>query len=157
MTRFSATTESTAVVPADRQRIWEALTDPDVLPTLTPNLNSIDADGTTWVWNMTQIPILSTAIRPAFTEQMSFTEPERIEFTHTPPDGSKERAGAEGWYRLEEVEGGTALAISLTVCVDLPLPKLSSGAVTGVMKRVMDRMGDKFAVNLLDHLDKQKN
>jgi hypothetical protein len=32
---FEATNHSEAVVPADREAIWAALTDPDVLPRLT--------------------------------------------------------------------------------------------------------------------------
>ena len=47
MTRFTATTESEAIVPAARKDIWAALTDPDLLPRLTPLLRRIDADGDT--------------------------------------------------------------------------------------------------------------
>lgn len=153
MTTFSATNDSTAVVKASREEIWEILTDPEELPRLTPNLQRVDADGDTWVWHMSRMPILGTSLAPSFTETMSFDEPSRIAFTHTPPDGTRERAGAEGTYDLTEVDGGTELAISLTISVDLPLPKMSQGAVTRVMNKVIERMGDQFADNLLDRLD----
>ena len=43
MTRFSVSTASTAIVDADRQRVWAALTDPDLIVRLTPYLSRIDA------------------------------------------------------------------------------------------------------------------
>ena len=157
MTVFTATNDSTAVVEASREEIWDILTDPEELPRLTPNLERIDADGDTWVWHMSRMPILGTSLAPSFTEKMTFDEPSRIEYTHAPPEGAKERAGAEGVYDLREVEGGTELKISLTISVDLPLPKLSKGAVTRVMNKVIERMGDQFADNLLSRLDAKQH
>lgn len=152
MTRFTATTESDAIVPADRMDIWSALTDPKLLPELTPLLRRIDADGDRWTWHMTRISALGVSISPSFTERMIFTDGRRIEYTHTPPDGTRERAGAEGWYDLSDVDGGTALRISLTLDVDLPLPRSATPAVRRVMQATMNRMGDKFSANLLHHL-----
>ena len=40
--------------------------------------------------------------------------------------------------------------------MDLPLPKLSKGAVTRVMNKVIDRMGDRFADNLLQRLEARR-
>ena len=61
-----------------------------------------------------------------------------------------------GWYHLEDHEAGTHLAVKLEVCVDLPLPKVSTGSVNNVMGRVMTRMGDRFSANLLRKLDAQR-
>jgi hypothetical protein len=36
--------------------------------------------------------------------------------------------------------------------LDLPLPKLSSKAVTATMKGVVAKMGDRFSANLLERL-----
>ncbi len=44
MPTFSATTDSEAVVAADREAIWAALTDPVLLPKLTPLLRSIETE-----------------------------------------------------------------------------------------------------------------
>ena len=49
--------------------------------------------------------------------------------------------------------GGTRLRISLTLHVDLPLARAARPAVTRVMKAVMMRTGDRFATNLLEHLE----
>ncbi len=43
VTTFSVSTTSSATVDADRKRVWDALTDPDLLPRLTPYLRRIDA------------------------------------------------------------------------------------------------------------------
>lgn len=152
MTVFRSTTESAAVVAAPRREIWQALTDPDLLPRLTPLLRSIRADGDTWRWEMTRISALGVSIEPSFTEAMRFTPESRIDYAHAPPAGSRERTGADGWYQLDEVDGGTHLQISLTLSVDLPLPRASGPAVRTVMRTMMERTGDRFARNLDRHL-----
>jgi carbon monoxide dehydrogenase subunit G len=152
MNVFSATNDSEAVVAADRQAIWAALTDPEVLPRLTPLLRRIETDGDLWRWELSKIGVLGASITPSFTEQMVFDAPQRIEYHHAPPPGRRERTSAEGWYQLDEVEGGTRLRISLTLSVELPLAKAAAPAVRRVMSASMERTGERFAANLLRHL-----
>ena len=120
MHRFSATTVSEAVVAAPREDIWAAITDPTVLPKLTPLLRHIEADGDLWRWDLSRINILGIVVDPSFTERMSFLPNERIEYTHEPPAGAHEWASAEGWYQLTDHPAGTHLAISITLSVELP-------------------------------------
>ena len=152
MNRFEATNHSEAVVAADREAIWAALTDPEVLPKLTPLLRSIETDGDVWRWQLARFTILGIGLAPCFTERMRFDPPNRIEYSHEPPEWHREPAGADGWYVLTEVDGGTRLEISLTMHVDLPLAKAARPAVTRVMRSMMQRTGDRFATNLLRHL-----
>ena len=152
MTSFSATTRSEAVVAAGRPAIWAVLTDPVLLPELTPLLRRIDTDGDLWRWHLVRLSVLGVGISPVFTERMRFVEGSRIDYSHEPPPGVTERTGAEGQYLLSDLDGGTLLAISLTLHVDLPLSRLAAPAVTGVMRATMQRMGDRFSVNLLRHL-----
>lgn len=152
MNRFSATTESVAVVAAERSAIWAVLTDPNLLPELTPLLERIDSDGDLWHWHMKRIAALGVSISPNFTERMHFTDGERIDYEHEPPKGKTERTGADGWYVLSDDAGGTKLEISLTLHVELPLPKGAGRAVRKVMLRTMVRTGDKFSANLERHL-----
>ncbi|MCO1653693.1 SRPBCC family protein [Pseudonocardia humida] len=156
MTRFSASTESDAIVAAPRRAIWRALADPDLLPRLTPLLRRIEADGDRWRWHMTGLEVLGVGISPVFTERMRFTPQSRIDYTHEPPPGVVEQAGAEGCYELSDVPGGTRLTIRLALHVDLPLPRLAAPAVRRVMEATMRLMGDRFAANLLDHLRRQE-
>ncbi|KQP63707.1 MULTISPECIES: CoxG family protein [Nocardioides] len=153
MTVFTARTSAEAVVAAPRQAIWDALTDPDTLASLTPFLKRITPEGDShWRWEMTGLDVLPIEVAPVFTEKMEFVELERIDFHHDPPAGRTERTAVTGWYVLKEVEGGTHLATSLEIALDLPLPKLSSKVVTTAMRGVIDQMGDRFSRNLLDHL-----
>ncbi|CAN5586573.1 hypothetical protein BH10ACT10_BH10ACT10_27160 [soil metagenome] len=152
MTRFEATNHSEAVVAADRGAVWAALTDPQVLPRLTPLLRSIETDGDLWRWQLTRFTILGIGLAPCFTERMVLDPPGRISYSHEPPARKSEPAGADGWYVLTEVDGGTRLEISLTMHVDLPLSRLARPAVTRVMSAMMQRTGDRFATNLLRHL-----
>jgi carbon monoxide dehydrogenase subunit G len=152
MNRFSATNESQAVVAADRAAIWAALTDPELLPKLTPLLKKIDTDGDVWKWHLIRIAALGVSISPAFTERMRFEDERRIAFSHEPPPGVRERASADGFYELTDVGNGTHLAISLTLCVELPLPRLAAPAVERVMSLTMQQTGERFSANLLKHL-----
>jgi carbon monoxide dehydrogenase subunit G len=152
VTCFEANVESVADISASRDDVWMALTDANLLPRLTPLLNKIDVDGDRWRWHMMKIAALGVSVMPVFTETMHFEDGKRIEYNHTPPDGKRERAGAEGVYELSDVDGGTHLTISLTLRVDLPLPKASARAVQRVMKSTMNRTGEKFSQNLLTHL-----
>lgn len=130
-----------------------------LLPKLTPLLNRIDAEGDHWRWHMVRLAVLGVGIKPVFTERMTFTEGKRIEFTHEPPPGRTEWAGAEGLYTLSDAEPGpdgrpaTVLEIALTMSVDLPLSRLAAPVVTRTMQATMDATGDRFGANLLRHLN----
>ena len=152
MATFSSRNRSSAVVPAPRDAIWAVLTDPDALAELTPLVKAISADGDTWCWQLAGISGLGLTVAPNFTEQMTFTDGERIEFRHI--GGDDERAGAEGTYVLSDAaDGGTELAIDITISVQLPLPRASRRAVERIMATTMDKTGDRFARNLYRRLD----
>ena len=155
MTTFSVATTSRATVEADRTRVWAALTDPDLLPRLTPYLRRIDArtddDVVRWTWHLVRIPVLGSMVSPSFTEVMTFDEPTRIDFAHD-PSRSDERAGVEGRYDLAEVADGTYLEIALRISVELPFPGLAKPAVHTAMRAVVATMGARFSHNLVRHL-----
>jgi hypothetical protein len=155
--RFSATNESEAVVAADRADIWAVLTSPVLLPKLTPLLTRIDADGDLWRWHLIRMSVLGVGVGSEFTERMSFDEGKRIDYNHEPPHGATERTGAEGWYELSDHKNGTHLAISLTLHVELPLSKATQPVVERVMAATMQRTGDRFSTNLLNHLGISKS
>ena len=152
MTRFSSRRQAEAVVSATPDEIWAVLADPDLVASMTPFVQRITAAGDRWTWQMAGLKVLGVGVAPAFTEQMTFDEPHRIDFHHDPPQGASERSGVEGWYLLEEAEGGTRLTTSLEVTLDLPLPRASSRAVRAAMDPVIDPMGERFSQNLLAHL-----
>lgn len=153
MRRFQATNQSTETVPAPRADIWAVLTDPEVLARLSPLVRRIEVDGEDhWCWHLTGISALGVHIAPSFRERMTFEDGRRITFRHEPVRGHHERAGADGVYRLEDVDGATRLSIRITIHVELPLPGSARFAVERVIERLMQRTGDRFASNLLHHL-----
>lgn len=152
MTTFSATKHAVAVVEADQEQIWAALVDPDLMARLTKYVRRITADGDSWRWELSGLEVLGRSFAPAFTERMVFDEPTRIEFHHDPPN-RREPAGVNGWYELTRLDdGATRLETEMSICVELPLPKVSARAVERVMRSVLDSMGDGFSANLLTHL-----
>src|SRR4051794_29305291 len=154
MPSFSAGTRAEAVVLAPQQAIWDALVDPELMARLTPFLKRIRADGDVWRWEMSGLDVVGVRVAPAFTERMVFTEPDRIEFHHDPPEGAREKAGVEGWYSLTPAADGdgTTLVTELEITLDLPFPRASGRAVRAAMRRVIETMGNRFSANLLDHL-----
>jgi len=157
VTAFSVSTRSTATVDSDRPRVWEALTDPDLLTRITPYLRRIDVerhDGVDrWTWHLAHIPVLGSVVSPSFTELMTFEEPEQIAFTHDPAR-QDERAGVEGRYTLDEVSRGTHLGIDLAISLELPLPRVARPAVQTTMRAVIATMGSRFSHNLVRHLER---
>ena len=152
MTRFSAATQAQAVVAASREVIWSALTDPDLVAELTPFVRRITAHGPHWRWEMSGLTVLGVGVAPVFTERMVCDEPHRIDFRHDPPPDRRERSAVDGWYQLDEVEGGTRLTTALEITLDLPLPRASGRAVRAAMGGVIDQMGARFSHHLLAHL-----
>jgi carbon monoxide dehydrogenase subunit G len=152
MTRFSSRTQAEAVVSATPGEVWAVLADPDLVAAMTPFVQGITAAGDHWTWQLSGLKVLGVGVAPAFTERMTYDEPRRIDFRHDPPEGASERSGVEGWYLLEEADGGTRLTTSLEITLDLPLPRASGRAVRAAMDKVIDQMGERFSTNLLAHL-----
>ena len=152
--RFEARNISEAVVPAPVEAIWDVLRSPQTLAELTPLLDGISVDGDHWCWRLGGFSALGVEVAPSFTERMEFVEHESIRFTHDPPSGEHERAGANGLYTLTRLDTDrTGLAIDLTLHVELPLPRASRRAVERIMSSTMVRTGDVFAERLYRRLD----
>lgn len=153
MTVFSARNASSSTVPASVDEIWQLLTDPDTLASLTPLVQSIEASGSHWTWTLNGIAALGLSVDAEFTERMEFTEGRQIVFSHDPPADANELAGLEGVYDLTPVdEGTTHLAVDLSLSIDVPLPGLSRRAVEGVLQSMMQATGKRFAANLYEYL-----
>lgn len=156
MNRFRARNQSEATLHSSQDKVWEVLTDPTLLPELTPYLHRIDVDGDRWTWHLTHIPVMSATVAPTFTEVMTFDEPTRITFAHDLAR-PEERTGVEGEYVLRPETNpdgslGTHVCIDLEIWCDLPLPRLSRIAVETVMHGVVAAMGRRFAHHMLRHL-----
>jgi carbon monoxide dehydrogenase subunit G len=150
---FETRNISTGDVPAPREAIWEVLRSPETLAELTPLLDRITVDGDLWCWRMSGISALGVEVAPSFTERMVFEPMETIRFTHEPPPGVEQLAGAHGIYTLEALdEHTTRLCIDINLHVHLPLPKLSRRAVERVMWSTMARTGDVFGKRLYERL-----
>ena len=151
MTSFTASNKSAATLKSSRKDVWAALTDPELLPELTPYLHRIDVDGDRWTWHVAKVPVLGKSIGTTFTEVMTFEEPSRISYSHD-ESRTEESSAVEGEYQLEEAGEGCRVSIDIGVTVDLPFPKATKRAVEAGMKGVMAAMGRRFARNLLKHL-----
>ena len=152
MATFSARNISASTVPVTADRIWEHICDPASLTALTPLVRSIVVEGDLWRWQLMGVEALGVSVAPTFTERMEFIEPRLIRFNHETAHGERERAGADGTYELTQRGEETELKVDIALTVELPLPRLSAGAVERVMKASMQRTGKRFAVNLYHRL-----
>ncbi len=151
MASFTARNISTSTVPVPADMIWKQICDPASLTALTPLVRSIVVEGDLWRWQLMGIEALGVSVAPTFTERMEFIEPHLIRFKHETVN-EHERAGADGTYELTERGDETDLKVDNSLTVELPLPRLSAGAVERVMKASMQRTGKRFAVNLYHRL-----
>jgi carbon monoxide dehydrogenase subunit G len=152
MATFTARNISSSTVPVSAERIWSQISDPASLTALTPLVRSIVVEGDLWRWQLAGIEALGISVAPTFTERMDFMEPRLIRFSHETAHGERERAGADGTYELTQRGDQTELKVDIALTVELPLPRLSAGAVERVMKATMMRTGKRFAVNLYHRL-----
>ena len=152
MAIFSARNISASTVPVTADRIWAQISDPVSLTALTPLVRSIVVQGELWRWQLSGIEALGISVAPEFTERMELIEPRLIRFSHQPSVDEHERAGADGTYELTPQGDGTRLKVDIALKVELPLPRLSAGAVERVMKASMQRTGKRFAFNLYHRL-----
>ncbi|HUG85369.1 MAG TPA: hypothetical protein VMM13_12430 [Euzebya sp.] len=164
MTRFTSTVRTDDVLHVDPDIVWQAMHDPDLLARLAPAVAQITTHGQRWCWRLVGIKALGVSVAPSFTERMSFDDgagdggahdcnARRIDFAHDPPPAKSEAAGATGTYHLLATDRGTYVGLELTAHVDLPLPGIARGAVQKVMARTIVSGGQRFADNLLRHLD----
>lgn len=161
MATFSRSRRDTAEVPHSPQAVWDVLSDPDAVARLTPLVSRIDvrdADESraTWVWHLQGVQLPGRVVDLTMTEQMSFEPHRRIGFDHAPLTHHFE-AGADGCYALEPVDGHTRLTIDLTISARLPLPGLARRAVGSAMAQVLRHMGSRFAMHLLEELDRRSD
>lgn len=153
MTRFTTTVRTDDLLHVEADAVWQAMNDPDLLARLAPAVARITTHGERWCWRLKGINALGVSVAPSFTERMTFDDAaRRIDFAHDPPQGKSEAAGATGTYHLVATEDGAYVGIDLTAHVDLPLPRMVTGAVENVMTRTIVSGGQRFADNLLRHL-----
>ena len=90
-----------ATVPVEPERIWDVLTQPELVAEMTPLVDRIERRGQLWTWTLAGISGLGLEVAPSFTVRMSFVPISRIDYRHEPPPGVTERAGvAQGTFYL---------------------------------------------------------
>ena len=86
MTTFQASTTAQAVVPVERERIWQALTDPALVARFTPFIKEIKERDGHWIWTMSGLEVLGKGFTATFTEKMTLDEePASSSATTRPP------------------------------------------------------------------------
>ena len=150
MTTFAQRIISDDRIAVAPDAVWAVLSDPDRLAGLTPLVDHIRVDGDRWRWQLVTVRGLGLEVALSLTTIMDISD---TAIAFRPDPEADDRAGARG--QLDVVGDGpdhTTVAIDLEASVDLPLPRLATRAVRGVMYPAMRTAGVRFATNLLHEL-----
>lgn len=134
------------IIGADRQKVWEALNNPDVLRECIPGCEALEMQSPT---EMTATVV--TKIGPV---KARFSGEVRLENINAPESytiSGEGKGGIAGFakggadVKLEEVPEGTRLAYSVNAQVGGKLAQLGSRLIDSTAKKLADQFFQKFA------------
>lgn len=134
------------VIPTDRQTVWEALNNPDVLRECIPGCESLEMTS-----ENEMAATVTTKIGPV---KATFKGEVRLENIN-PPEGysivGEGKGGIAGFAKggadvhLEEVEGGTKLSYEAKAQVGGKLAQLGSRLIDSTSKKLADQFFSNFS------------
>ena len=136
-------------LPAERERVWAALNDPEVLKACIPGCQDLTKQGETAFEATAKIAV--GPVKATFKGKVTLSDID-------PPNGytitGEGQGGVAGFakggakVRLEDVEGGTKLTYDVEATVGGKLAQLGGRLVNGVAKKTADEFFACFARTL---------
>lgn len=134
------------VLPADRERVWQMLNDPEVLRTCIPGCETFEPDGENAFRAVARVKI--GPVNARFKGKVSLTD---IDAPNSYKIGGEGEGGVAGFarggaaVRLEPAEGSTRLIYDVEATVGGKIAQLGSRLVNSVAKKNADAFFAKFA------------
>ena len=132
-------------IAADRQTVWNALLDPDVLKDCVPGCQEMSGsveDGFEAVVVQKVGPVKATFKGQVTLSDM--TQPEALTLMGEGKGGAAGFAKGGARVRLDEIEGGTRLTYEVEAKVGGKLAQLGSRIIDGFAKKMADQFFDNF-------------
>lgn len=152
MTGVEAQIRRTAVLDAERPRVWERLSDVSRLDRLMPDVDAYDEVEHGWRWQLEARRVIGYRIQPRFTVTYDLSPPERLAFAHVSGERG-DTAGSDGAFTLRPVGDGTEVAFELSVRIDVDVPSFLRGPVRQILRDEVREMVDGFLANLRAAVD----
>ncbi|WP_288929393.1 carbon monoxide dehydrogenase subunit G [uncultured Maritimibacter sp.] len=132
-------------IAADRQTVWNALLDPDVLKDCVPGCQEMSGsveDGFEAIVVQKVGPVKATFKGQVTLSDM--TQPEALTLTGEGKGGAAGFAKGGARVRLDEIEGGTRLTYEVEAKVGGKLAQLGSRIIDGFAKKMTDQFFTRF-------------
>ena len=134
------------LLPADRQRVWDALNDPEILKRCIPGCESLEKAGDSQFAAVATVKV--GPVKARFKGQVTLTDLD-------PPNGyriSGEGTGGVAGFakggakvRLEDADGGTRLSYDVEAQVGGKLAQIGQRLINGAAKKIADEFFANFA------------
>jgi hypothetical protein len=134
------------VLPADHERVWEMLNDPEVLRICIPGCETFEPDGENAFRAVARVKI--GPVNARFKGKVSLTDidaPNSYKISGEGEGGVAGFARGGAAVRLEPAEGGTRLVYEVEATVGGKIAQLGSRLVNSVAKKNADAFFAKFA------------
>jgi carbon monoxide dehydrogenase subunit G len=134
------------IIPAPRQKVWEALNDPDVLKQSIPGCQSIDKKSDTDL--EAKVVVKIGPVKAAFTGVVHLSDlnpPASYRISGEGKGGLAGFANGGADVRLEEVPEGTKLSYDVDAQVGGKLASLGSRLIDSTARSLASQFFEKFA------------
>jgi carbon monoxide dehydrogenase subunit G len=146
---MAMTMQGEVTLPANRERVWEALNDPEVLKACIPGVQELDKVSDTEFRATAKLAV--GPVKASFKGVVTLNDLD-------PPNGyriaGEGQGGVAGFakggaqVRLEEAEGGTKLSYDVDAQVGGKIAQLGGRLINGVAKKYADEFFANFAKHL---------
>jgi uncharacterized protein len=146
---MAMTMQGEVVLPADRDTVWNALNDPDVLRTCIPGCQELEKVSDTEFRAIAKVAI--GPVKATFKGMVTLSDLD-------PPNGyaisGEGQGGVAGFakggakVRLDDAEGGTRLVYDVSAQVGGKIAQLGGRLINGVAKKYADEFFANFANTL---------
>ena len=151
---MAMTMQGEVTLPANRERVWEALNDPEFLKACIPGVQELDKVSDTEFRATAKLAV--GPVKASFKGVVTLNDLD-------PPNGyriaGEGQGGVAGFakggaqVRLEEAEGGTKLSYDVDAQVGGKIAQLGGRLINGVAKKY----ADEFFANFAKHLAPAEN
>ena len=143
---MAMTMQGEVTLPAGREKVWQALNDPEVLKAAIPGCQELEKIGDTEFQAVAKVSV--GPVKATFKGGVTLADLD-------PPNGytirGEGQGGVAGWakggakVRLEDVEGGTRLVYDVEATVGGKIAQLGGRLINGVAKKYADEFFANFA------------
>lgn len=146
MTQVATSIERTRVIQAERQVVWDVISDPEQFGRLVPDVKTHEPVDDGWRWVLEPTRKMGVTIQPHFTVRYEMDPPALLTFERVRKD--TETTGAGGACELHDDGSSTHVTFRLDIEIQVSVPSLLSGTVRAILDEEITRLADGFLRNL---------